>query len=86
MEMTTIFVYKDHTFGYVEGSTDKEFLTLWIIAVDYMKGGDPLLLNNCILAAKKDLRLASLADFGRFKVSSKGYEDNPRYVFKRERQ
>lgn len=41
---TTFFVFKDHTFGYVEGGVDKRFMTLWIMAVDYMKGGDPLLL------------------------------------------
>lgn len=50
------------------------------------KGGDPLLLNNCVLVDKKDLRLATLGDFERFSVSSKGYEDNPRYGFIRERR
>lgn len=76
--METLFG-KDHTFGYVEGGVDKRFMTLWIMAVDYMKGGDPLL-------DKKDLRLATLGDFERFSVSSKGYEDNPRYGFIRERR
>lgn len=53
---------------------------------DMSKGGDPLLLNNCVLVDKKDLRLATLGDFERFSVSSKGYEDNPRYGFIRERR
>ena len=83
---TTFFVFKEHTFGYVEGSVDKKFMTLWILAVDYMKGGDPQLLNNCVLVDKKDLRLATLGDFEWFSVSSKGYEDNPRYEFIRERR
>lgn len=78
---TTFFVFKKHTFGYAEGDVDKRFLRLWIMAVDYMNGGDPQLLNNCILVDNKDLRLATLNDFAHFKVSSKGYEENPRYVF-----
>ena len=84
MDKTTIFVFKEHTLGYVEGDTDKEVLRFWILAVDYMKGGEPSLLGNEVLAARKDLRLATLADFSLFRVRSKGYQENPRYVFNRE--
>lgn len=84
MDKTTFFVFKKHTLGYVEGDTDKEVLRLWILAVDYMKGGEPLLLGNEVLAARKDLRFATLADFSLFRVSCKGYQENPRYVFNRE--
>lgn len=84
MSTVTFYVFKEHTLGYVEGNTDKEILRLWILAVDYMKGGEPLLLGNEVLAARKDLRLATLADFSLFRVNSKGYQENPRYVFNRE--
>lgn len=84
MDKTTFFVFKEHTLGYVEGDTDKEVLRLWILAVDYMKGGEPSLLGNVTLAARKDLRLATLADFSLFGVSGKGYEENPRYIFEKQ--
>lgn len=84
MNKVTFYVFKEHTFGYVEGDTNKEFLRLWILAVDYMKGGEPLLLGNEVLAARKDLRLATIADFPLFRVSSKGYEENPRYIFEKQ--
>lgn len=83
MNKVTFYVFKEHTFGYVEGDTNKKILRLWILAVDYMKGGEPSLLGNVTLAAKEDLRLATLDDFTRFRVSSEGYEENPRYFFEK---
>lgn len=84
MNKVTFYVFKEHTLGYVEEDTNKKFLRLWILAVDYMKGGEPSLLGEEVLVAKQNLRLATLDDFTRFRVSSKGYEENPRYIFEKQ--
>ena len=84
MERVTIFVVNGNMFGYVEGDTGKPVMTLWVLAVDYMKGGDPMLLHQPIPVSKKDARVANLSDFDNFRVSTGGFLENPRYVFDRE--
>ena len=79
-EITTFAVYRENTFGYIRGDMDKAFLRLWVIAVDYMRGGEPLDINGVKLVNKSDIRVATLSDFNYFRISSKGYIDNPMYV------
>lgn len=79
-EITTFVVYRENTFGYIRGDMDKAFLRLWVMAVDYMRGGEPLDINGVKLVNKSDIRVATLSDFNHFRISSKGYIDNPMYV------
>lgn len=78
--ITTFVVCRENTFGYIRDDIDKAFLRLWVMAVDYLCGGEPLDINGVRLVNKSDIRVATLSDFEHFRISSKGYIDNPMYV------
>ena len=82
--MTTIIVYNENTFGYTEEELNpaKAFCKMWILSVQSIKGGEPLLLGNCILANTEKVRLATKQDFEDYKISIKGYL-RPEYTFKK---
>ena len=81
MGKTTFFVLNENTFGYTFDSPDEHFVRLNVMAVDYMRGGDPLLLYNQILAPLACRRLATVQDFSHFRVSVDGYLNDDQYVF-----
>lgn len=81
MGKTTFFVLSENTFGYTFDSADKDFVRLNVMAVDYMRGGDPLLLHNQVIAHANNRRLASIEDFKHFRISVDGYLSDENYVF-----
>lgn len=82
-EITTFVVYKENTFGFIRGDIKKTVLRLWVMAVDYICGGDPFDIDRVKSVKNTDIRVANLSDFNHFCISSKGYVDNPCYVFDR---
>lgn len=80
---TTFVVIDDNTFGYTEKDTTTGCFPVNIMAVDAYKGGDPYKINNSTYARKGTWRVAATADFERFRVSVKGYLDDPNYIIKR---
>lgn len=77
--ITTFIILKEGTFGYTRDFLDKPFLRMNIMAVDVLKGGDPLLLDKQVLCSPGDCRIATVEDFERFRVSVKDYANNPQY-------
>lgn len=77
--ITTFLVHLEGTFGYTRDPLNKRNIRLNVMAVDTLKGGDPLLLDKQILCAPDDCRVASRRDFNNFRVSVKGYAGNPEY-------
>lgn len=61
-------VYKDHTFGYLLSMSASGAGTMAVMAVDYMSGGDPLVIDKTISVLEKDLRQAGEEDYERFRV------------------
>lgn len=61
-------VYKEHTFGYILSMSEKGSGTMVVMAVDYMAGGDPLLIDRTISVRKQDLRPAEEKDYEHFRV------------------
>lgn len=83
MEKTTFVVVDENTFGYTTDRTDKSFFKVNVMAVNHLRGGEPLLLNHQILAYRERSREATRKDFEDYKISIKGYEDDEQYVFVR---
>lgn len=76
-------VFNEHTFGYTHFDIRSVYYPIKVMAVDYMKGGDPQLLDKRIIVLRDKSRLARLSDFEHFKVSPNGYIDNEDYIFDR---
>ncbi len=77
---TTFVVIDNNTFGYTEKDTTTGCFPVNIMAVDAYKGGDPYKINTSTYARKGTWRVATTADFERFRVSIKGYLNNPNYI------
>ena len=84
MNKTTFIVLDENTFGYTDGDISKPFCKLVVLAIQHIKGGEPTLLNNIILAPKGRFRIANRQDFDDYKVSISGFDKNPDYVFSRQ--
>ena len=80
---TTFIVLDENTFGYTDGDISEPFCKLVVLAIQHIKGGEPTLLNNIILAPKGRFRIANRQDFDDYKVSISGFDKNPDYVFYR---
>ena len=61
-------VRDENTLGYTIGSTESKNLSIVVMAVDYMSGGDPTLIDHETLAAEGTWREATKEDEERFKV------------------
>ena len=57
-------VDKENALGYVVGGRLGSFVRMVVVAVDYMRGGDPLLIGRSTLAS--DYREATEEDARRF--------------------
>ena len=83
-EKISIVVAGEHTFGYVEDMSRKPVLSLHVLAVDVLRGGNPQVLSKTVVVRPEQCRPATLADFKAFKVRPEGYLENPMYDFIRE--
>lgn len=83
MSRTYIMVHKDRALVYSDTDPHggRRIIFVTVLAVDVIRGGDPLLLSRVVPARTDDLRSATIADFGRFRVSPRGYLESDRYVF-----
>lgn len=61
-------VVKENTLGYTFDPDDKKFQRVNVLAVQYLKGGNPFLLNQQILARHEELRPATDRDFEEFRI------------------
>ncbi len=68
MNVSKHVVYKDHTFGYILSMTARGAGTMVVMAVDYMAGGDPLLIDKTLAVLEQDLRSAEEKDYEHFRV------------------
>lgn len=64
-------VANENKLGYIIGtpSEDSTGARIAVIAVDYLAGGDPLLIGRSTFALKKDIRPATQEDGQRFNVA-----------------
>ncbi len=67
-DLSRYVVYKGHTFGYLLSMSGGGSGTMVVMAVDYMAGGDPLLIDRTTSVLEKDLRPAEDGDYERFRV------------------
>jgi len=81
---TTMIVIDENTFGYTEKDTTTGAFFIRVMAVDYLRGGDPLKIHHEAYAYGNNWRVATTADFEHFKVVVKGYAENPDCVFIRQ--
>lgn len=82
-DKTTMVVIDENTFGYTEKDTTTGAFFIRVMAVDYLRGGDPLKIHHEAYAYGNNWRVATTADFEHFKVVVKGFAEDPRYIFKR---
>ena len=80
---TTFVVIDDNTFGYTDKDTSTGCFSINVMAVDAYAGGDPFTINRSICAGHKKWRVATTADFERFRISVKGYLDDPNYIIEK---
>lgn len=64
-------IANENKLGYIIGTTseDSAGARIAVIAVDYLAGGDPLLIGRSTFALKKDIRPATQEDGQRFNVA-----------------
>lgn len=75
--MVTFIVLDGNTFGYTDRDTSAPFVSMTVLAVDALLGGDPGIIDNTVLAFRQRFRLATDDDFDAFRVSRQGYEQRP---------
>jgi len=82
-DKTTMVVIDENTFGFTEKDTTTGAFFIRVMAVDYLRGGDPGKLHHEAYAYGSNWRVATTADFEHFKVVVKGFAEDPKCIFKR---
>lgn len=73
--MAKYYIHNDNTLGYPLGADTinlsiTPFFSMVVMAVDYMRGGDPTLIDRDVLVNSANAREATPSDLQHFKVQA----------------
>lgn len=65
--MNTYLIHNENTLGYSDDYEEgKQFCVMVVMAVDYMRGGEPTTIDRVVLVNTANARVATKEDFEHF--------------------